>query len=94
MKVSEAIEHLKRYKPEDEVCMVLWMEDDVRSHNGESTWMDEEPVDPPAPGEELTDEEVRKVLQLMDKWHDCEFGICWETVDSAVRSVKKERVTT
>lgn len=43
-------------------------------------------------GEQLTYEEARDVLQLMNKNHDCEIGINWDVIDGWVDFVVNRRV--
>ena len=47
-------------------------------------------------GEQITIEEARKILQLIDKNHDCNIGINWDVIDNWVDFVvglrKKETV--
>ena len=38
--------------------------------------------------EEITDEEAREVLRLMNKYHDSEVGINWDVIDNWVDHVK------
>lgn len=38
----------------------------------------------------LTDEQVGKVLDNLDKWHDAEFGIGWSNLEEAITLVLKE----
>ena len=40
------------------------------------------------PNSDLTKEEAREVLRLMDKYHDCEVGICWDVIDGWIDHVK------
>ena len=40
---------------------------------------------------ELTDEEARNVLRLLDKYHDCENGICWDVIYNWIEEVKSHR---
>ena len=35
-------------------------------------------------GYALTQEQARDVLSLMDRKHDAEFGVCWETIRSHI----------
>jgi hypothetical protein len=42
-------------------------------------------------GEQVTEEEARKVLQLMNKNHDCEIGINWDVIDGWVDFVVSQR---
>ena len=41
--------------------------------------------------EELTEEEARKVLRFMDKFHDCNYGHTWDSMDSAIDIVLSQR---
>jgi len=42
-------------------------------------------------GEQLTTDEAREVLRLMDKRHDCNVGHNWDTMDSWVDFVVGQR---
>lgn len=42
--------------------------------------------------EEITDEEAREVLRLLDKYHDCENGICWDVIRSWADDVIEARI--
>ena len=39
----------------------------------------------------LTPEEVDKVLDNLERHHDCNYGITWETIDSTIESVVDDR---
>ena len=41
--------------------------------------------------DEITDEEAREVLRLMDKYHDCEVGLNWDVIESWIDQVKEQR---
>jgi hypothetical protein len=41
--------------------------------------------------EQLTKDEAREVLKLIDKNHDCEVGINWDVIDSWVDFVVQQR---
>jgi len=41
--------------------------------------------------EDLTDDECRRVLYLADKYHDCNYGICWDTIKIYADQVREER---
>lgn len=41
--------------------------------------------------EAITDEEAREVLRLLDKYHDCEQGICWSVIEGWIDEVKQQR---
>ena len=42
-------------------------------------------------GEQLTYEEAREVLRLMDKYHDCNNGHSWDSMDSWIEQVVGQR---
>ena len=41
--------------------------------------------------EEITDEEAREVLRLMDKYHDCNNGHTWDSMDSWIDKAKERK---
>ena len=41
--------------------------------------------------EEITDEEAREVLRLMNKYHDSEVGINWDVIDHWIDHIKAQR---
>jgi len=46
------------------------------------------------PHSDLSKDEAREVLRLMDKYHDCEIGINWDMIDSWIDHVKAQRKET
>ena len=42
-------------------------------------------------GEQLTTEEAREVLKWMDKWHDCNNGHTWDSMDRCIEHVVQQR---
>ena len=44
--------------------------------------------------EEITDEEAREVLRLMNKYHDSEVGINWDVIENWIDHVKAQRKET
>lgn len=42
-------------------------------------------------GIELSDEEAREVLDCMERYHDCEVGINWYSIDVHIDNVADER---
>ena len=42
-------------------------------------------------GEQLTYEEARWVLQMMDKYHDCSIGHSWDSMDSWIEKAVEQR---
>lgn len=74
-------------KPADEkMIALLWGEYDVRSVNIDENGVSE--VDDEFTGTPLTDEQVSDVLGLMEKNHDCNYGISWDTISEYVYMVK------
>jgi hypothetical protein len=41
--------------------------------------------------EDISDEEAREVLRLMNKYHDCSIGINWDVIDTWIDHVKANR---
>jgi hypothetical protein len=41
--------------------------------------------------EQLTEDEAREVLRLMDKHHDCNYGHTWDSMGSAIDDVVSRR---
>ena len=78
---SEAEAAVKRHFDTDWMAS-WWHISDIHSQaNVES---DDSPL-------ELSDEEAREVLRLMDKYHDCNIGICWDVIDGWIDHVKQHR---
>jgi hypothetical protein len=75
--VEGAINAVKRHFSPDWMCE-WWHIDDV--HNQAEIH-----------DEELTEEEARKVLRLMDEYHDCNYGHTWDSMDSTIDLVLKQR---
>jgi hypothetical protein len=42
-------------------------------------------------GEQLTEEDARWVLQMMDKYHDCNNGHTWDSMDSWIDKAKERK---
>lgn len=40
---------------------------------------------------QLTEEEAREVLSLMDRYHDCNYGHTWDSMDSSIDIVLEQR---
>lgn len=40
---------------------------------------------------DITKEQASEVLQLLDKQHDCNYGITWETISVAIQTVVNDR---
>ena len=42
-------------------------------------------------GEQLTEDEAREVLMWMNKWHDCNNGHTWDSMDRCIDNVVQQR---
>ena len=62
-------------------------------HNWMSEWWHTDDVIEQASnsGEELTEDEARWVLKMMDKYHDCNHGHSWDSMDCYIEDVVKQR---
>ena len=74
---DEAIYAVRRHFSPDWMCE-WWHIDDVIEQAENS-------------GEQLTYEEAREVLRLMDKYHDCNNGHSWDSMDSWIEQVVGQR---
>ena len=75
MKVSDAISQLQRYyQPDDEIAFAMFDAEDVE------TRCEERHIN-------LTKKQVSDVLTAMRDDHDNDFGLCWDTMDSAIDSI-------
>lgn len=80
--VKQVKEDLDRwYNDDDVICNIIWQADDVK--------MQAENFDPPL---ELTDDEVNEILNLMDRNHDANYGIGWDTIDVYLIELRNERL--
>lgn len=79
--VSEAEAAVKRAFDPDWVAS-WWHISDI--HGQANGWDFDE-------AQEITDEEAREVLRLMDKYHDANNGICWDVIDGWIDHVKELR---
>jgi hypothetical protein len=59
-----------------------WHVSDVHQHANMLEGIDNDEA------EEITDEEAREVLRLMNKYHDSEVGLNWDVIDSWIEHVK------
>jgi hypothetical protein len=75
--VDEAIYAVRRHFSDDWMCE-WWHIDDVIEQA--------ETHD-----EQLTEDEARDVLEFMDKFHDCNYGHTWDSMDSAIDIVLQNR---
>jgi len=77
MKVSEAIEHLKKYyKPNDHIVMDIWHTHDVLDISKES--------DSCKRIAELTTKEAEEIIDYIHNNIDSEYGVTWETIRSSI----------
>lgn len=44
--------------------------------------------------EDITDDEAREILEMMDKYHDCTIGVSWDTMDVYIDEVLNQREET
>jgi hypothetical protein len=65
----------------DEIS-ISWCVEDIKG------WDIDNPEEGVAP---ITDNEARRALSEIKHNHDCEFGITWETIGSAVRDIRDNR---
>lgn len=79
--VAEAEAAVKRHFDPDWMAS-WWHISDI--HGQASNWESEEAGD-------ITDEEAREVLRLMDKYHDSNIGICWDVIDGWIDHIKEGR---
>ena len=65
MKVCEMIEKLqKRQDQDEEICSIIWCEEDVRG----------------TAEEDLSDEQVKNIMFAMERCHDATIGINWDVI--------------
>jgi hypothetical protein len=65
--VKEAIKHLKSMG-DQHVAMILWCEEDVLERAKELCIT-------------ITTDQAQEILSDMERHHDCEIGITWDTID-------------
>jgi len=68
MKAKDATKWLETYDPEEEMCVLIWVGDDVRCVAKEK-------------GMELTDEQVDEVVDTLHRRHDASIGVSWDVID-------------
>ena len=67
-KVSNVIEHLKGYQPDEHIATAIWCEDDVIGRAQER-------------GKVVTREQAQEILDTIDRKQDCSVGISWIALD-------------
>jgi len=56
-----------------------------------SWWHTDDVIEQAEPDYQLTEEEAREVLKWMEKWHDCNEGHSWDSMDNCINQVIKQR---
>jgi len=56
-----------------------------------SWWHIDDVIEQAEPDYQLTEEEAREVLKWMEKWHDCNEGHSWDSMDNCINQVIKQR---
>jgi hypothetical protein len=54
-------------------------------------WHIDDVIEQAEPENQLTEDEAKEVLMLMDKRHDCHYGHTWDSMDSAIDDVVSRR---
>lgn len=86
MTIKELIQKLESYENKnDQICAILWNEDDVRSRNCDDNGIDE--LDDNFKGEKLTSKQIGSVLSLLDSCHDAEYGVNWDSIDNHLEAI-------
>jgi len=76
--VADLMEHLSHMDKNTPLAYVLWLAEDVEMKAEENN-------------EVLTEEELSDVLARTQKYHDCEYGITWDTINNHMIDVINER---
>ena len=77
----------RSYNPESKAIAIIWCEEDVRGMNKDKNSLSE--LDDGFTGTPLTDEEVDDVLSRLERNHDCNNGITWDTIDAYVDDIER-----
>jgi hypothetical protein len=56
-----------------------------------SWWHIDDVIEQAEPENQLTEDEAKEVLMLMNKHHDCNYGHTWDSMDSAIDDVTSRR---
>mgnify|MGYP003625647123 CR=1 FL=1 len=87
MTIKELIQELESYENKnDQICAILWSEDDVRSRNCDDNGTNE--LSENFEGEKLTNNQIASVLSMLDDCHDAEYGVNWCSIDNHLEQVK------
>jgi hypothetical protein len=76
--VADLMEHLSQMDKNEPLAYVLWLAEDVEMKAEENN-------------EVLTADEISDVLARTQKYHDCEYGITWDTINDHMIDVINER---
>ena len=68
----EQIENAKAILEQANICVIYWSVEDVKGRAKELNIL-------------LSEEQVAKILKDMERQHDCNYGVTWETIDYHVR---------
>lgn len=71
MKVKEAIEHLNNYNPEEEICLIIWTGDDVRTIANQNK-------------KRLSNKRINEIVSELERRHDASIGVNWDTIEFLV----------
>ena len=87
MKVSDLITRLQNRNPDEIIAYVIWNDEDVRQANASLA----EDAENLTEDEEITQIECEEVLERVERRHDCNDGITWETLKFHIEDIKNER---
>ena len=82
--ISEAVGAVKQFFDPDWMAS-WWHISDIHIQANIAEGIDSDEAD------EITDEQAREVLRLMDKNHDANIGINWDVIDHWIDYVKAQR---
>jgi hypothetical protein len=74
---QEQIENAKAILEQANICVIYWGVEDVKGRAKELNIL-------------LSEEQVAKVLKDMERTHDCNYGVTWETIDFHVGEIGLE----
>jgi hypothetical protein len=69
---------VKRWEAEikaGDAIAIIWCKDDVLHQAGEI---------------EITDEQAKDILRKLKRYHDAEYGVCWDTIQFHIDNLKGE----
>ena len=79
MTKKEMLDHIERFcSDKEEYAMILWCSEDAFE-------------EAKSQGTPITRKEAKRVIQYVDKYHDCEIGVNWENIDCWIDEVLSER---